>query len=73
MLFRSIDSGAGNDRIRLNVGGEGDDVLHGNGGDDLLMGGAGVDRFFGDSGNDVLNVSKNEMFDPGTGDDQVLV
>lgn len=65
----TLYGGGGNDTLD---GSDGNDVLKGGRGNDGLTGGAGNDRLFGGSGDDVLHVEREEEYDPGDGDDDVL-
>ncbi|RLJ41690.1 Ca2+-binding RTX toxin-like protein [Litoreibacter meonggei] len=65
-----VDNGVdGNDTLR---GGDGDDVIYGEGGNDRLEGGDGDDTLEGGDGNDViLGGAGNDTADGGAGNDEI--
>ncbi|MGE6171439.1 VCBS domain-containing protein, partial [Aeromonas media] len=65
-----FDQSSANDKSDTLYGGDGNDILFGQGGDDFLYGGAGNDILFGGSGNDTLyGESGNDILSGGSGND----
>ncbi|MFM5845013.1 type I secretion C-terminal target domain-containing protein [Aeromonas sanarellii] len=65
-----FDQSSANDKGDTLYGGDGNDILFGQGGDDFLYGGAGNDILFGGSGNDTLyGESGSDVLSGGSGND----
>ncbi|MBL0513196.1 retention module-containing protein [Aeromonas media] len=65
-----FDQSSTNDKGDTLYGGDGNDILFGQGGDDFLYGGAGNDILFGGSGNDTLyGESGSDVLSGGSGND----
>ncbi|MGS3176382.1 type I secretion C-terminal target domain-containing protein, partial [Aeromonas sanarellii] len=65
-----FDQSSANDKGDTLYGGDGNDILFGQGGDDFLYGGAGNDILFGGSGNDTLyGESGSDVLGGGSGND----
>ncbi|MFM5194211.1 VCBS domain-containing protein, partial [Aeromonas media] len=65
-----FDRSSTNDKGDTLYGGDGNDILFGQGGDDFLYGGAGNDILFGGSGNDTLyGESGSDVLSGGSGND----
>ena len=77
---KSIDGGAGDDKISVSIGaatirgGDGDDELKGGDGNDVLVGGSGANLLEGNGGSDRLVASSDgDVADGGEGSDLLIV
>jgi Ca2+-binding RTX toxin-like protein len=77
---KSIDGGAGDDKISVSIGaatirgGDGDDELSGGEANDVLVGGSGENKLEGKAGSDILIVSSDgDVADGGEGSDMLIV